>query len=307
MRDIALYAQDQWTIRKLTLNLGVRFNDAKASTPEQVLGAGFWVPERRFEPTDDVPHWRTSVRASASPTISSAPAERRSRPSLGHYPDRVITAAANPAANSDAEHHHQLERPQRELQSRLQSAQPGGDSSGADVRAWQSPTFGQAARRDDSTPTRRRRASTVSRTTGRARSRFSTSCGRASGVNVGLLPDVVRRLPGHRQSGSGLDLLRSRICITAPVDDRLPAVSAASRLCGFYDIKPQFFGTIGGVVKQTSDFGTRTQVYNGVDITTERTLGPGSSGSGRREHRAHGDRQLRWSWIRRSNGQGSAM
>ena len=52
VRDIAIYAQDQWTIDRLTLNLGVRFNDAVGSTPEQVLGAGIWVPERRFAPLD---------------------------------------------------------------------------------------------------------------------------------------------------------------------------------------------------------------------------------------------------------------
>ena len=57
VRDIAFYAQDQWTIDRLTLNFGLRFNDAVGSTPEQVLGAGIWVPERRFAPLTNVPHW----------------------------------------------------------------------------------------------------------------------------------------------------------------------------------------------------------------------------------------------------------
>ena len=43
-RDIAFFAQDQWTMSRLTLNLGARFNDARGSTPLQVLGAASSCP-----------------------------------------------------------------------------------------------------------------------------------------------------------------------------------------------------------------------------------------------------------------------
>src|SRR5262245_21987277 len=41
--DIAVYAQDQWTIRRVTLNMGLRYNDVDMSSPELVLAPGFFV------------------------------------------------------------------------------------------------------------------------------------------------------------------------------------------------------------------------------------------------------------------------
>ena len=45
--DIAVYAQDQWTVRRLTMNLGLRYNDIDMSSPALVLPAGFFVGERQ--------------------------------------------------------------------------------------------------------------------------------------------------------------------------------------------------------------------------------------------------------------------
>ena len=39
--DTAIYAQDQWTIRRMTLNLGLRYNDVDMSSPELTLAPGF--------------------------------------------------------------------------------------------------------------------------------------------------------------------------------------------------------------------------------------------------------------------------
>lgn len=46
--DDAIYAQDSWTRKRLTVNAGVRFDYYKVSNPEQSSPAGTWVPERHF-------------------------------------------------------------------------------------------------------------------------------------------------------------------------------------------------------------------------------------------------------------------
>jgi hypothetical protein len=56
--DAAVYAQDQWTVGRATLNLGIRYNDASGATPDQTLVAGPFVPERHLAATKDVPRWR---------------------------------------------------------------------------------------------------------------------------------------------------------------------------------------------------------------------------------------------------------
>ena len=46
--EVGVYLQDQWTMRRLTLNLGLRFDYLNAFVPSQYLGAGPWVPGRRM-------------------------------------------------------------------------------------------------------------------------------------------------------------------------------------------------------------------------------------------------------------------
>ena len=98
-KDVALFAQDQWTRGKLTLNLGLRYNDTNAATPEQVLPAGRFVPERRFEAVENVPHYRN-----LSPRLGFAydlfgTGRTAVKGSLGHYPDIIRGATANPVRN----------------------------------------------------------------------------------------------------------------------------------------------------------------------------------------------------------------
>jgi hypothetical protein len=46
--DIGIFAQDSWTMNRLTLNLGIRWEYLNAEVAEAVSGAGRFVPERRF-------------------------------------------------------------------------------------------------------------------------------------------------------------------------------------------------------------------------------------------------------------------
>ncbi len=57
-RDLGLYVQDAWTIKRLTLNLSGRFDFMKNSVPAQDLPAGTWVSARHFDPVDNVPNWK---------------------------------------------------------------------------------------------------------------------------------------------------------------------------------------------------------------------------------------------------------
>jgi len=64
--DTGVYAQDAWTIDRLTLNLGVRFDFQHAATLDRVSPAGRFVGTRRFDPIE-MPKWNTvSPRLGAS-------------------------------------------------------------------------------------------------------------------------------------------------------------------------------------------------------------------------------------------------
>src|SRR5262249_21864104 len=56
--DLGLFAQDQWTHKRMTLNLGVRFDYLNTYVPSQNFPGGRFVGTRNFSPVYDVPVWK---------------------------------------------------------------------------------------------------------------------------------------------------------------------------------------------------------------------------------------------------------
>jgi hypothetical protein len=52
-----MYAQDAWTLKKLTLNLGLRVDKFNGEISQQDLFAGRFVPARSFPQTPNMPNW----------------------------------------------------------------------------------------------------------------------------------------------------------------------------------------------------------------------------------------------------------
>jgi hypothetical protein len=90
-RDIGLFVQDTWTMRRLTLNLGGRYDHFNAIVPAQSAAAGPWIQARDFAEIENVPNWhdwsirlagtydlfgngKTALKANASKYIASAAA-----------------------------------------------------------------------------------------------------------------------------------------------------------------------------------------------------------------------------------------
>jgi hypothetical protein len=89
--DFGVFAQDTWTIDRLTLNLGARYDIFNAEVPAQSSAAGNWIAARNFPAIPDVPNWKdwsvrmagaydlfgngkTAIKANASKYIASAAA-----------------------------------------------------------------------------------------------------------------------------------------------------------------------------------------------------------------------------------------
>ena len=274
-KDVALYAQDQWTMGKLTLNLGVRYNDTNAATPEQVLPAGKFVPERRFDAVQNVPHYRN-----LSPRVGFAydlfgTGRTAVKGSLGHYPDIIRGATANPVRNlvrttnrtwNDANRNYV---PDCDLRNPVANGECG---------AWSNLAFG--------------RVGGVTRYTDEAISGFNTqyhnwqgslTMQQELGPRLGLNVGYFRTWYGGTCGGNGIPGGESCLlvtdnqrvtpagydpfCVTAPSDPRLPG-GGGNQLCGLYDVRPALFGQTDNLARSSKDFGhERTRVYNGVDAT----------------------------------------
>ena len=90
-KDLGFYAQDQWTMDRLTLNIGARFDSFNAEVPAQSAPAAIWIGARNFPAIEDVPNFsdwsvrfagtydlfgtgKTALKANASKYIASAAA-----------------------------------------------------------------------------------------------------------------------------------------------------------------------------------------------------------------------------------------
>ena len=58
--DVGIFAQDQWTLGRLTLNYGLRFEYFNAYVPAQYVAptVNGWIPERKFAEVRGVPLWK---------------------------------------------------------------------------------------------------------------------------------------------------------------------------------------------------------------------------------------------------------
>lgn len=69
--DFGSYVQDTWTMKRLTLNYGARFEHFNASIPAESSPASTWIGARNFPAIPDVPNWNDwAVRFAAAYDVS---------------------------------------------------------------------------------------------------------------------------------------------------------------------------------------------------------------------------------------------
>ena len=56
--DLGLYLQDSWTLKRLTINPGLRFEYFNSAIQARAVEAGRFVPARSFSEVPDVPNWK---------------------------------------------------------------------------------------------------------------------------------------------------------------------------------------------------------------------------------------------------------
>jgi hypothetical protein len=274
VRDVAVYAQDQWTVDRLTLNLGLRFNDAVGSSPEQVLGAGIWVPERRFDPITNVPHWQNlSPRFGAAYDLFGT-GRTAVKFSLGRYAVQTEETAYNPARNltrftdrtwNDANRNYVPDCD-------LRNPDPNGECG-----RWSNLNFGQV--------------SADTRNADDALEGFNLQNHHWEGavsMQHELAPGIGLNAGYYRTWYGGFLVVDNQaigasefdeFCVTAPTDSRL-GPSSGRQICGFYDVSPALFGRVDNLVTQATNYGKQSQVYNGVDLTLNARFSEGGFFSG---------------------------
>jgi hypothetical protein len=266
VRSLGLYAQDQWTLNRLTINYGLRYDYFTGSVGPETLPAGAFLPQRSFGEVDSVPSFKdinprlgaaydlfgngkTAIKASWGRYVGSLGAgiAQSNNPALravfstsrswtdanGNYvPDCTLS---NPAANGECG---------AIANSLFGTVVPGTSYADNAIHGWGNRPYTYQT----SVSLQQELVAGLSATVGY----FHTSYG-----NI---------LAAVNTSVSGSDF--SSYCVTAPTDPHLPG-GGGYQVCGVQDVSPAKFGQVTTLVEQSKDlgFGDITRSFNGVDVT----------------------------------------
>lgn len=256
--DLGLFAQDTWTVKRLTVNAGLRFDYLNNRVEAQDAPGGTWIGPRHYDALNDVPDYKD-----LSPRLGMAydlfgNGKTALKATLSRY---VVTSTVSTA--------------------RLLN--PINTSVNSTTRSWTDTNHDGIPQPTELGPLANNAFGQVNVAT-----QYDSATINGFGVRPvnwevsttlshEIMPRVSAEIAYYRRAyenfttTDNLDVKPSDFtpyCVTAPVDSRLPG-GGGNQICGLYDISPTLFGVAThNLVTFVSNYGGKqTQVFNGVDLS----------------------------------------
>jgi hypothetical protein len=266
---VGLFGQDQWTVRHLTLNMGVRYDWYNAYTPAATLGPALNAPTRNYDfpRVDDIPNWNdVSPRLGAAYDLFGN-GRTAVKASIGRY----------------------VEGPT--LISFTRAAEPAGAIVTNTTRTWTDRNgdflaqcnFANPLTNEECGPIQNKNFDTPVVTTQyspEALTNRGYNWEIQAGVqhelrsNVSVTGTYTRRWYGNLRATQNTAVTTanfSPFCITVPLNAGLPG-GGGGQQCGYYDVNLAQFGVSNNIIKV---FPQQEDVYDGVDLATNMRLSRG--------------------------------
>ena len=255
LRSVGLYAQDQWKLRRWTINAGLRFDYNNEWIPVQTSGPGPFVGLQQWPEVRDVPNWKD-----VSPRLGVAydllgNGRTALKGTFSRYVVRDLTGFAkqsNPLlANLTAT--RQWTDANRDYIPQESELQPLSNSAFA--------TAVTTTRNDPAI------------TDGWFVRPYNWEA--SASLHHELLPQVsvsvayTRRWYGNFTVSDNLSVAPADYdpyCITPPADPRMPGVGG-SRICGFFDLNPAKRSVVpDNLLTAAANYGTQREMFDGIDV-----------------------------------------
>jgi hypothetical protein len=272
--NVGIFGQDQWTIKRLTLTMGLRFDYYNNYVPAETNGPGPLVPGRNatFPEVDDAPNWKN-----VSPRLGGAfdlfgTGRTAIKASIGRYLEgpnlTSFTRLANPAANIALSATRQWTDANGDFvpECNFTTVAPNGECG-----KLSNVNFG------NSIPTTQYAPGAL--TTRGYNWEFQTGIQHELMPRVSLAATYARRWYGNLRVTQNTAVSTGKFssyCITAPQNAGLPG-GGGYQECGLYDINPAQFGLINNVISVAPQL---QQVFDGVDLTVNARFPRGVVASG---------------------------
>jgi hypothetical protein len=273
LRSVALFVQDQWTIDRFTLNLGLRYDHFTGKNLAGSLPERTYAPAFSWDEVSDVPNFddlntrlgvaydvfgdgRTAIKASMGRYINSLGVG--SFTFAQHPISQVVDRATRTWTDSNLNFFPDCDQ---------KNPEANGECGAYSNRLFGSTVPSTSFFLDDATQGFGNRAYNWQTTISLNHElvdgvAFDATYYRAWNGNF-LARDNTLVTPADQDE----------FCVTIPQDPRLP--TSGQVLCGLYDIDPALFGQSRRETTQMSNFGDQTQVYNGVDLAVSARFGQG--------------------------------
>ena len=268
--NLGIYAQDSWTMNRVTVNAGIRFDFQNESADAFTATPGPWLPNRNtfYPEVKNIPNWKdVNPRVSvAYDLFGNGKTAVKASASRGVQQDSVGIATANHPANTTAT---SVSRFWGDFNGNLEAdcelTNPAAHFSGGDVcGGWSTLNFGKPNPQLVYDPA-------ILNGWGVRPNNWEFS----AGVQHELLPRLsinatyFRRILGNFQVTDNAALTAAdydAYSVVVPADARLPN-SGQTISSGLYDLNPAKLGQVQNVVTAASKFGTQIEHWDGFDVT----------------------------------------
>ena len=269
--NLGIYGQDQWTIKRMTINAGLRFDYLRTGYPDHDIPATQYVRVPRVFAGEDVIRWTSiSPRLGASYDLFGT-GKTAVKFSAGHFvladglPNRrpINPVVQNNSTNrvwQDANRNFIVE------------GDPFNPLENGELGPSDNASFGLAVRN-----------TFYDEDWAKGYNTRPYNWEFSGGVQHELVPRVsvgasyFRRTYGNFEMTDNLAASAADYdpyCVTAPLDARLPG-GGGERICGLFDLRRDKVGQVNTITRSSSYYGRRIEHWNGFDVTTNARLGNG--------------------------------